>query len=281
MVEVRVMKTKISFVILFALILSAVTADLFAANPQVTLQVTGAVIGDIVVELYPDKAPVTVKNFIDYTRSGFYDGLIFHRVTKPGSGISVIQGGNLDPNGTARPTGPPIINESTNGLSNLLGTIAMARTPQPHSATSGFFINQVDNLSLDYGAIAYNGQTAYYKVGYCVFGDVVSEMDIVDAINALPATPTLDGRPDEDVIITSATVTLEAPYCIEKLEGDVDSDCDVDTDDIMKFSVQWLDPTCENCYSADINNDGEVDFADFARMAANFPGCNSITTPCN
>lgn len=269
------MKTKISFVILFMLILSAVTVDSFAANPQVTLQITGAVGGDIVLELYPDKAPITVSNFINYARSGFYDGLIFHRVI---SGF-MIQGGGYDTNMVKKTPGPSIINESSNGLSNLLGTVAMARTSEPHSATSEFFINQVDNLFLDYGEIAYDNQNnAYYKVGYCVFGRVISGMSVVNAIAVLSTT---NERPDENVTIESAAVTLEAPFCTEKLEGDVDSDCDVDTEDLLKFAIQWLNPKCEGCYSADISIDGEVDFTDFAKMAANWLNCNSITTPYN
>ena len=274
------MKAKISFIILFGLILSAVTADSFADYPQVTLQISGAVRGTIVLELYPDKAPVTVSNFIDYARSGFYDGLIFHRVIED----FMIQGGGYDSNMVEKTPGPSIINESSNGLSNLLGTIAMARTSEPHSATSEFFINQVDNLFLDYGEIAYGGQTAYYKVGYCVFGQVVSGMSVVNDIAVLPTTAsdaTDPNRPLEDVTIVSAAVTLEAPYCSEKLEGDVDGDCDVDTDDVMAFSIQWLNPTCEGCYSADFSGDGEVDYVDFAKMAENYPSCTSITTPCN
>jgi len=281
MVEVVVMKTKISFVVLFALILSAVTADSFAANPQVTLQITGAVSENIVLELYPDKAPITVSNFINYVRSGFYDDLIFHRVI---SGF-MIQGGGYDTSMAKKTPGAPIINESTNGLSNLLGTVAMARMPEPHSATSEFFINHVDNLFLDYGEIAYDGQNnAYYRVGYCVFGRVISGMDVVNDIAVLPTTgadANDPNRPLEDVIIESAAVTLEVPFCTEKIEGDVDSDCDVDTEDLLKFAIQWLNPECEGCYSADINGNGEVDFADFAKMAANWPNCNSITTPCN
>ena len=263
---------------LLLLVLPAVTIDTFAANPQVTIQVTGAVSGNIVLELYPDKAPITVSNFINYARSGFYDGLIFHRVI---SGF-MIQGGGYDTNMVKKTSGPPIKNESSNGLSNLLGTIAMARTSEPHSATSEFFINHVDNLDLDYGAIAYDNQNnAYYKVGYCVFGQVISGMDVVNAIAGVNVVDQIDYVPVDDVIIQNATVTLEAPFCTEKLQGDADGDCDVDTEDLMKFAIQWLNPKCEGCYTADISSDGEVDFADFAKMAANWLKCNSITTSCN
>ena len=275
-----VMKTKIPVVILFMLILSAVAADSFAANPQVTLQITGTVVsGTIVIELYPDKAPITVTNFLNYARSGFYDDLIFHRVI---SGF-MVQGGGYDTNMVKKTPGPQITNESSNGLSNLRGTVAMARTTEPHSATSEFFINHVDNLFLDYGEIAYGGQTAYYKVGYCVFGQVISGMDVVNAIAVVPVIDDVNENyePVNDVIIQSATVTLEAPFCAEILDGDVDSDCDVDVVDLLKFAIQWLNPKCEGCYSADASGNGEVNFADFAKMAANWQKCNSITTPCD
>ncbi len=275
---------KVKFLVFLVL---SVAAGASAANPQVTLQLTGAVSGNIVLELYPDKAPITVENFIDYIRSGFYNGLIFHRVVKydpPGSSYGIIQGGGYDPNMTPKTTDPPIINESYYSLSNLAGTIAMARTSHPHTATSQFYINQVDNTAFDFGQIAYDGNnTAYYKAGYCVFGRVISGISFVNAIAALE-TEVIGGagdeRPDVDVIIQTATVTLEAPFCTEKLDGDIDGDCDMDTDDIMKFAIQWLNQTCQGCYSADANDDGEVNFADFAKIVDDWLKCNSITTPC-
>ncbi len=281
MAEAMVMKMKLHAFILFMVILSAFAVESFAANPQVTLHVTGAVTGDIVLELYPDKAPVTVTNFINYTRSGFFDGLIFHRVIDE----FMIQGGGYDANMVKKTPGDAIINESTNGLSNLIGTVAMARTPYPHSATSEFFINEVDNLFLDFGGIIYDPQNnTYYKPGYCVFGKVINGMGVVHNIAALPTQDVNDPYPDkplDDIIIESATVTLEVPYCAEKLKGDVDGDCDVDADDLMKFSIQWLNPKCQGCYSADASGDGEVNLADFAKLAANWLSCNSITTPCD
>ena len=269
---------KVRFLVFLVL---SVAAGASAANPQVTLQLTGAVSGNIVLELYPDKAPITVENFIDYIRSGFYNGLIFHRVVKydpPGSSYGIIQGGGYDTNMVKKPAGPPIINESTNGLSNLTGTIAMARTPEPHTATSQFFINQVDNPVFDHGIVVHDpADNAFYTIGYCVFGRVISGMSLVNAIAVLPTTA---DRPDVDVIIQTATVTLEAPFCTEKLDGDIDGDCDMDTDDIMKFAIQWLNQTCQGCYTADANDDGEVNFADFARIVNDWLKCNSITTPC-
>ena len=128
-------------------------------------------LGEIVLELYPEKAPRTVENFLQYVAGGFYDGLIFHRVI---SGF-MIQGGGFDPAMRRRPTRPPIPNESDNGLGNARGTVAMARTSDPHSATAQFFINVVDNSFLD-RARARDGW------GYCVFGRVVEGMDVVDRI---------------------------------------------------------------------------------------------------
>lgn len=229
------------------LILSAITGVSSGADPQVTLQISGAVNGSIVLELYADEAPVTVANFIDYVESGFYDGLIFHRVIEN----FMIQGGGFDPDLVPVTPGPAIINESTNGLSNVRGTVAMARTSAPHSATSDFFINHVDNLFLDFGSVVYDGNnTAYYTAGYCVFGEVISGMTVVDAIAVLPTATEggMDDVPVSDVIIQSATVNT--PVCIEKLDGDIDGDCD-------------------------------VDLADFVRLAGNWLECNSITIPCN
>ncbi len=149
--------------------------------------------GTIVVELYPDKAPQTVSNFIRYVRSGFYDGTIFHRVI-PGF---MIQGGGFTKDLKRKDTGRPIINEAYNGLKNLRGTIAMARTPFPHSATSQFFINVVDNPFLNFKSKTKSGW------GYCVFGKVVQGMDVVDNIVKVP-TADLHGHqnvPIEPVII--------------------------------------------------------------------------------
>jgi cyclophilin family peptidyl-prolyl cis-trans isomerase len=261
--------------IAFIVIFLAFSGALLGANPQVTLQVSGGVSGDIVLELYPAKAPITVGNFINYVRSGFYDGLIFHRVISD----FMVQSGGFDADMVKKAGGDAITNESSNGLSNLAGTIAMARTPYPHSATSEFFINETDNLFLDYGTIAYDGSdNAYCKVGYCVFGKVISGMSVVNDIALLPTT---DERPDVDVIIDYAEITLDVPYCAEQLMGDVDGDCDVDTEDMRKFRIQWVSPTCHGCYGADINNDGEVDFKDFAVMLSNWQNCNSITTTCD
>ena len=126
--------------------------------------------GNITVQLYPDKAPITVQNFGDYVKSGFYDGTVFHRVVKG----FVIQGGGFTANGTQKPTNSPIQLESENGLSNAEYTIAMARTSNPNYATSQFFINMADNTFLNYGP---------GNPGYAVFGKVVSGFGVVDAIS--------------------------------------------------------------------------------------------------
>jgi len=131
--------------------------------------------GDIVLELNREKAPVSVKNFISYVENGAYDGTIFHRVIDN----FMIQGGGFDENYTRRPTQPPIMNEGSNGLKNVRGSIAMARTNAVHSATSQFFINLKNNSFLDHQNKTPRGY------GYAVFGKVIEGMDTVDAIRSV------------------------------------------------------------------------------------------------
>jgi len=138
-------------------------------NPKVIMKTN---MGDITIELYPDKAPITVKNFFSYVDEKFYDGTIFHRVMKE----FMIQGGGLTPEFRSKTAKPAIKNEATNGLKNKRGTIAMARMPDPDSATCQFFINHADNPGLDHSD---NTPEGY---GYAVFGKVVKGMDVVDAI---------------------------------------------------------------------------------------------------
>jgi peptidyl-prolyl cis-trans isomerase A (cyclophilin A) len=151
-------------------------------------------LGDIVVELDAAKAPKSVDNFLQYVKVGHYEGTIFHRVI----GTFMIQGGGFTADGTQKPARPPIPLEAGNGLSNLRGTLAMARTAVPDSATAQFFINVVDNARLDTAG-----------GGYAVFGKVVTGMDVVDKIKAV-ATANRGGpfqdRPVTDVVITKATV---------------------------------------------------------------------------
>ena len=132
-------------------------------------------LGDIVVELDREKAPKTVDNFVQYVKAGHYDGTVFHRVIES----FMIQGGGMKPDLTEKPTRAPIPLESRSGLTNVRGTLAMARTPDPNSATAQFFINVKDNPFLDQ-ANSRDGN------GYAVFGKVVSGMDVVDKIKAVP-----------------------------------------------------------------------------------------------
>jgi len=163
----NVKRRMIVMMILFACLVPS--AGSAAENPKVMLETT---LGDITIELYTDKAPSTVKNFLEYVDSGFYDGTIFHRVIRG----FMIQGGGLTEAMKDKSTREPISNEADNGLKNERGTIAMARTGYPHSATSQFFINTVDNAFLNFRSKATEGY------GYCVFGKVVKGMDVVDAI---------------------------------------------------------------------------------------------------
>jgi len=163
------------------------------ANPRVLMKTT---MGDMAIELYQDKAPITVKNFLSYADEKFYDNTIFHRVIKD----FMIQGGGLTEDFIEKSTKAPIQNEAANGLKNKRGTIAMARMNEPHSATCQFFINHVDNSLLDNG-VAADGW------GYCVFGKVVDGMDVVDAIAKTP-TMTKHGIADvprETIKIISIT----------------------------------------------------------------------------
>ncbi len=144
-----------------------------AANPKVLIETNK---GNIMVELFPGNAPVSTENFLQYVKSGFYDGTVFHRVI-PGF---MIQGGGMLPDMTEKARGTPIRNEANNELKNLRGTLAMARTGEPHSATSQFFINVADNYFLNHRGESVEGW------GYAVFGQVVSGMEVVDAIVAVP-----------------------------------------------------------------------------------------------
>lgn len=152
--------------------------------------------GDITLELDADKAPVTTQNFLEYVREGHYDNTLFHRVIDN----FMIQGGGFTPAMRQKPTKAPIANEAQNGLQNQRYTIAMARTPDPHSATAQFFINVADNAFLDFRGASPQGW------GYCVFGKVTAGHDVVDAIRAVK-TGSRAGHQDvpiEDVLILRA-----------------------------------------------------------------------------
>ena len=164
-------------------------------NPVVVLSTS---MGDVTLELFKDRAPVSVENFLQYAREGFYEGTIFHRV-KPDF---MVQGGGFTAEMFEKPTRPPIQNEATNGLKNARGTLAMARTRALRSATSQFYVNVVDNRRLDHTGYSPD------EFGYAVFGRVLSGMDVVDKIAAV-ATATkgdFDDVPVTPVIITKVTV---------------------------------------------------------------------------
>ncbi len=162
-------------------------------NPQVLLETS---MGNITIELFKEKAPITVRNFLNYVKEGFYDGLIFHRVIKD----FMLQGGGMSEALEQKKPKFAIKNEAANGLSNTRGTLAMARTSDVDSATSQFFINTVDNLFLDH-----KGKQPD-NFGYCVFGQVLEGMDVVDQIRTVK-TGNKNGHSDvpvEPVFITSA-----------------------------------------------------------------------------
>jgi peptidyl-prolyl cis-trans isomerase A (cyclophilin A) len=167
-----------------------------SGNPQVVLTTS---MGEIEIELYPEKAPLTVENFLGYVKKNHYDGTIFHRIIP----TFMIQGGGFTPDGREKDTGPGVRNEAERafkeGLKNERGTVAMARTPDPHSASAQFFINTVDNDFLNYP-----GRDGF---GYTVFGRVTNGMEVVDKIKAVPTTnrPT-DDWPVDPPVIKSARV---------------------------------------------------------------------------
>jgi peptidyl-prolyl cis-trans isomerase B (cyclophilin B) len=164
-----------------------------ADNPRVKLTTN---YGTIVIELYPDKAPKTVENFLVYVRDGHYDGTIFHRVIPD----FMIQGGGFEPGLEQKPTNAPIPNEADNGLENDNGAIAMARTSDPHSASAQFFINTKDNAFLNHRNQTPDGW------GYAVFGMVVEGMDVVETIEQVKTgrVGRFDDVPIEDVVIEKA-----------------------------------------------------------------------------
>lgn len=169
-------------------------APIALAGPRVYMETS---LGDIVLELNKEKAPKTVENFLYYVHEGFYEGTIFHRVIDD----FMIQGGGFTEDFQQKPTRPPIPNEAKNGLKNTRGSIAMARTPDPHSATAQFFINVGDNPSLDYPSP--DGW------GYTVFGEVVKGMDVVDEIRQVSTGqggPFPQDVPQTPVIIEKVTL---------------------------------------------------------------------------
>jgi cyclophilin family peptidyl-prolyl cis-trans isomerase len=237
-------------------------------NPEVVLETN---FGDIIIELFSDDAPITVDNFLAYVNSGFYDGLIFHRVIEnfmiQGGGFYIEQGPDAVYIMPADPC-EPIVNESYNGLSNLRGTIAMARTSDPNTATSQFFINHSDNFFLD------PNETDPDGFGYCVFGRVVVGMEVVDAIaqtqtyyvsqsfTNFPYNPSVD-------IYTAYVLPCRWLDC-----GDVVEDGRIDREDLAAMAVDWLGEDCNSangfCSGRDLDYNGSIDFRDFALLGGNW-----------
>lgn len=180
-----------------------------AANPEVVMETT---FGDFVIELFVADAPETVSNFMLYVKDGFYNGTIFHRVDED----FVIQGGFLDTNYLPRETRARIQNESANGLSNIRGTLAMARTSDPHSASSQFFINQVDNLFLD-------REQARDGWGYCVFGNLVAGHEVLDLIASQPTgfLPKDESRPYDLDDVPMTPIVIQTAYAVEGPETEL------------------------------------------------------------
>jgi len=181
----------LNFKHLFILSAAAVAPGALAADPQVDVRTSA---GTIRLELYPAKAPKTVENFLQYVRDGHYDGTVFHRVI---DGF-MIQGGGMTTSMRQKPTRNPIPLESKNGLKNELGTVAMARTADPNSATAQFFINVADNSFLNWGDPRGDGN------GYAVFGRVLSGLDVVMKIAKTPTGP--NDVPRQAVVIESVTL---------------------------------------------------------------------------
>lgn len=163
-------------------------------NPVVTMETN---LGNVKIELFEKEAPISVKNFLDYTKSGFYNGTIFHRVI---AGF-MIQGGGFTADLKEKPTNAPIKNEAGNGLKNERGTVAMARTGIVNSATAQFYINVVDNISLNHR------DTTQQGFGYAVFGKVIEGMDVVDKIAAVKTvTRYFPNVPEKQVVIKSIKI---------------------------------------------------------------------------
>ena len=179
------------------LTLAAFASSAMAQNPQVEMRTS---MGVIVLELQPENAPETVKNFLQYVKDGFYNGTIFHRVIAD----FMIQGGGFTADMQQKKTRDPVKHEGGNGLRNQVGTIAMARTAEPNSGTSQFFINVVDNQMLDFRG------PGPQEIGYCVFGRVVKGLDVVNKIRNVQ-TATRGGHQN----VPAQTITLEKVTLLE------------------------------------------------------------------
>jgi len=192
------LKSKLASIVTALVFTTVVSAN--AANPKVKFETTSGV---IIVELNAKAAPKTVENFLQYVKEGHYNGTVFHRVIKG----FMIQGGGMKADLSEKPTRPPVANEADNGLKNEIGTIAMARTMDPNSATAQFFINTVNNVGLNFRSKDAEGW------GYCVFGKVVGGMATVSAIENAPTKDAgmYQNVPVAPIEITKATIMEAAP----------------------------------------------------------------------
>jgi peptidyl-prolyl cis-trans isomerase A (cyclophilin A)/peptidyl-prolyl cis-trans isomerase B (cyclophilin B) len=181
--------------ILFTVFTLLASFNLAAANPQVELKTN---MGSITLELYADKAPLSTENFLQYVKDGHYNGTIFHRIIPN----FMVQGGGFTPDFQQKKTRGPVRNEATNGVKNTLGTVAMARTPDPHSATAQIFINTADNEFLNFTAPTQQGH------GYAVFGKVIKGMTVVEKIAGVATgdKPPHSDVPVKPVVIERATI---------------------------------------------------------------------------
>lgn len=277
----------------FSLLLSfCILSSALAAHQNTPKVVIETNFGEIAIELFDNDAPITVENFLQYVNSGFYDDLLFHRIMKS----FMIQGGGFYLEGNfiyPREPNEPIINESYNNLSNVRGTIAMARTSDPNSATSQFYINHVDNPFLDRN----NAADGY---GYCVFGRVLTGMDIVDAIAQTPVVyidPSFTHFPWPTIVEISQASVARPGYWLEadldnngianfrdfailalnwqqtaaQQPGDLDDDGTVDSNDLVMFAYDWLQTTTwYPITQTDLNTDSIVNLRDFAIIAADW-----------
>lgn len=261
-------KTAVLICLPFLCLCASIQAD--SNNPRVVIQ---TIFGDIAVELFPEDAPITVDNFLHYVNTGFYDFTVIHRTAAynpPFSGFGISQGGGFYFSGGymqfKSPDRGPIINESDNNLSNVRGTIAMARQNAPNSATSQFFFNQVDNSAVF-------DRASRPDEGYCVFGEVISGMNIIDFVTHLPHisdtnfTLGMTEVPyyhaasgyDYPVYIFETFVAPEGYW----FRADINYDGVVNEQDLGTLGASWLGPTD----LGDIEVVGNVDFGEFAQFA--------------
>lgn len=226
-------------------------------RPKVILQTT---FGDIGLELYADEAPITVENFLMYVNIDFYDGLVFHRIE---SDFVIQSGGYYYSNGVPlkRPDRDPIINESYNNLSNVRGTIGMARTNRPDSATSQFYINVFDNGEwLDRSQVP-DG------VGYCVFGQVISGMDVVDEIAQTPTQDIygFDFFPFPQIVYLEMAYEAPPGYWIT---GDLNNNGIVDFRDFAMFALSFISESDD--LIGDLDGNSQINAEDIALLAQNW-----------